>query len=75
MSVCDDPVNGTKSTVKNDPRITRVGKYLRKYDLDELPQFINVLKGRHERRRPLVRTTVFLSRTGPKCQRLYGAPL
>ncbi len=45
MSVCDDPVNGTKSTVQNDPRITRVGKYLRKYDLDELPQFINVLKG------------------------------
>ncbi|MCB0579510.1 MAG: exopolysaccharide biosynthesis polyprenyl glycosylphosphotransferase [Phaeodactylibacter sp.] len=45
MSVCDDPLNGTKSTVKNDPRITRVGKYLRKYDLDELPQFINVLKG------------------------------
>lgn len=45
MSVCDDPVNGTESTVENDPRITRVGKYLRKYDLDELPQFINVLKG------------------------------
>lgn len=45
MSVCDDPMNGTKSTVKNDPRITRVGKYLRKLDLDELPQFINVLKG------------------------------
>ena len=45
MSVCDDPVNGTKSTVKNDPRITRVGNFLRKYDLDELPQFINVLKG------------------------------
>lgn len=45
MSVCDDPINGTKSTVKNDPRITRIGKYLRKYDLDELPQFINVLKG------------------------------
>ncbi|MEM9921318.1 MAG: undecaprenyl-phosphate glucose phosphotransferase [Bacteroidota bacterium] len=45
MSVCDDPVNGTRSTVKNDPRITKIGKYLRKLDLDEFPQFFNVLKG------------------------------
>ena len=45
MSVSDNPLNGTKSTIVNDPRITRVGKFLRKTDLDELPQFFNVLKG------------------------------
>jgi len=45
MRVGDDPLNGSKSTVKNDPRITRVGKYLRKMDIDELPQFYNALIG------------------------------
>lgn len=31
--------------LKNDPRITKVGKFIRKYSLDELPQVINILKG------------------------------
>jgi len=31
--------------LKNDPRITRIGKFLRKYSLDEIPQLINVFKG------------------------------
>lgn len=31
--------------IKNDPRITRVGRYLRRYSIDELPQLINVVRG------------------------------
>ena len=38
-------VTGAAFKIKNDPRITKVGRILRKTSIDELPQLINVLKG------------------------------
>jgi putative colanic acid biosynthesis UDP-glucose lipid carrier transferase len=41
---CNDEAN-TKQATKDDPRTTRIGRFIRRTSIDELPQFINVLKG------------------------------
>jgi len=45
MSDNAEKLTGPIIAGENDPRITPVGRFLRKYRIDELPQFINVLKG------------------------------
>ncbi len=37
--------SGALFKVKNDPRVTRVGRFIRRYSIDELPQLINIFKG------------------------------
>lgn len=41
----EDEINNAFVKIENDPRVTKVGRIIRKYSIDELPQLINILKG------------------------------
>jgi exopolysaccharide biosynthesis polyprenyl glycosylphosphotransferase len=43
--VKDNDLIGPVFKMRNDPRVTRVGRFIRKYSIDELPQLVNVLRG------------------------------
>jgi lipopolysaccharide/colanic/teichoic acid biosynthesis glycosyltransferase len=51
---------GPKLTTDDDPRVTPVGKWIRKYRIDEFPQFFNVIKGE-------------MSLVGPRAERAFFA--
>jgi hypothetical protein len=41
----EEDINNAFVKVENDPRITKVGRFIRKYSIDELPQLFNILRG------------------------------
>jgi exopolysaccharide biosynthesis polyprenyl glycosylphosphotransferase len=45
MTTFDDARDEFRQAVRNDPRVTRVGRFIRRTNIDELPQLINVLRG------------------------------
>lgn len=41
----EEEINNAFVKIENDPRVTKVGRFIRKYSIDELPQLINILRG------------------------------
>lgn len=41
----EDDINNAFVKIENDPRVTKVGRFIRKWSIDELPQLFNILKG------------------------------
>jgi lipopolysaccharide/colanic/teichoic acid biosynthesis glycosyltransferase len=62
----DAPQKGAAITCKDDPRITRVGRILRKTKLDELPSLVNVLRGEMSLVGPRPESPVWVARYTPE---------
>jgi lipopolysaccharide/colanic/teichoic acid biosynthesis glycosyltransferase len=64
---------GSNLTVSGDPRVTRLGRVLRRYRIDELPQLVNVVRGEMSMVGPRPEDPAFVDLSDPLHRRVFSA--
>jgi lipopolysaccharide/colanic/teichoic acid biosynthesis glycosyltransferase len=73
-TMSDEPAGGAPLTVTGDPRVTRVGAFLRKRRIDELPQLVHVVRGEMALFGPRPEDPRFVQLDDSRWQRVLRAP-